>query len=133
MPLSLYHRYQLNVIISSWKHVLPYLLGNIRYEFNAPDITQNILAGEVPPYKMYELLTTRWGMGHNLAVTLIDHYGGHIYDIFQRLEFLNDKGEYFEAVSQAQTNSVQMCLAHDGDKKRMRELLTQIAVKGFAP
>lgn len=26
-----------------------------------------------------------------------------------------------------------MCLAHDGDEKRMRELLTQIAEKGFAP
>ena len=97
------------------------------------DLTEYIFVDEVPPDKLYELLTTRWGLGHNLAVTFIDHYGGHIYDIFQRLEFLNDKGEYFEAVSQAQTNSVQMCLAHDGDKKRMRELLTQIAVKGFAP
>ena len=41
---------------------------------------------------MYELLTTRWGMGHSLAVTPIDHYGGNIYDIFQQLQFLNGKG-----------------------------------------
>jgi hypothetical protein len=34
-----------------------------------------IFAGEVPPNKMYELLTTWWGVGHNLAVALIDLYG----------------------------------------------------------
>ena len=121
------------MILSSWKHALPYLLGNIRYEFNAPDITQHILAGEVPPDKMYELLTTRWGMGHNLAVTLIDHFGGNIYNIFRNLIELNEVGENYFAISLEDTNNVQRFVKSDGDKKHMRELLTQIADKGFDP
>ena len=121
------------MILSSCTHALPYLLGNIRYEFNAPDITQHIIPGEVPPDKMYELLTTRWGMGHNLAVTLIDQYGGNIYDISIQLQFWNDKGEYFFGRCQQQTDAVQRCLKFNGEKKRMRELLIQIAEKGFAP
>ena len=59
------------------------------------DLTGFIFAGEVPPYKMYELLTTRWGVGHNLAVALIDHYGGHIYSTLLKLEELNSIGDHF--------------------------------------
>ena len=121
------------MILTPTEHDFPHRLGDKRLGFNTADIAQYIFAGEVPPDKMYELLTTRWGMGHNLAVTLIDHYGGHIYDIYRRLEQLNEKGEDFVTVSQAQTDDVQKCLDFDGDKKRMRELLTQIAEKGFAP
>jgi hypothetical protein len=97
------------------------------------DLTRYIFAGEVPPDKMYELLTTKWGIGHNLAVTLIDHYGGHIYDILLRLEALNSMGEGFVPGSQLQADSVLECLEFNGDKPHMRELLTQIAEKGFAP
>ena len=97
------------------------------------DVNKFIFAGEVPPNKMYELLTTRWGVGHNLAVTLIDYYGGHIYDIFSKLKELNKKGDILLPGSQLQADSVLECLAFDGDKRHMRELLTQIAEKGFAP
>ena len=97
------------------------------------DLTRYIFAGEVPPDKMYELLTTKWGIGHNLAVTLTDHYVGHIYDILLRLEALNSMGEGFVPGSQLQADSVLECLKFDGDKPHMRELLTQIAEKGFAP
>ena len=45
---------------------------------------------------------------------------------------MNENEEDFSAMSQEQTNSVQMCLDSDGDKKRMRELLTRIAEKEFA-
>ena len=121
------------MILLSTEHAFPDRLKHARLEFVTADITDFIFAGEVPPSKMYELLTTRWGMGHNLAVTLIDHYGGHIYDIVSQLEYLNRQGEDFVTVSQAQTDDVQRCLDFDSDKKRMRELLTQIAKKGFAP
>jgi hypothetical protein len=44
---------------------------------------------------MYELLTTQWGVRPNLAVALIDLYGGHIYDITAHLNELNEhKGTY---------------------------------------
>ena len=97
------------------------------------DLTEFIFDGEVPPNKMYELLTTKWGVGRNLAAALIDHYGGHIYDTLLKLEELKSKGDRYYPGSQMQADSVQMRLDFDGDKKRMRELLTQIAEKGFAP
>jgi hypothetical protein len=97
------------------------------------DLTGFIFAGEVPPNKMYELLTTKWGVGRNLAATLIDYYGGHVYDILLKLEELNSMGERFIPGSQMQAINVQMCLDFNGDKPHMRELLTQIAVNGFAP
>jgi hypothetical protein len=97
------------------------------------DLTEFIFAVEVPPDKIFELLTTRWGVGRNLAATLIDCYGGHVYDIFLKLKELNSMGDSFVAGIQMHANNVQMCLDFDGDKLRMRELLTQIAVNGFAP
>jgi hypothetical protein len=82
---------------------------------------------------MYELLTTQWGVRHNLAVALIDLYGGHIYDISIHLNELNErKGTYIPG-SQRQFDDVLNCLKFGGDKKRMRELLAQIAENGFAP
>ena len=121
------------MILASTDHAFPYRLGDQRLQFNTLDITSFIFAGEVPPSKMYELLTTRWGMGRNLAVTLIDHYGGHISDIFCLLKELAKKKKSFKAISVDQIGSVQRCLKFNGDKKHMRELLTQIAEKGFAP
>jgi hypothetical protein len=97
------------------------------------DLTGFIFAGEVPPGKMYELLTTKWGVGRNLAATLIDYYGGHVYDILLKLEELNSMGDSFLPGSQMQADSVLECLKFDGDKAHMRELLTQIAENGFAP
>jgi hypothetical protein len=97
------------------------------------DLTGFIFAGEVPPGKMYELLTTKWGVGRNLAATLIDYYGGHVYDILLKLEELNSMGDSFLPGSQMQADSVLESLKFDGDKAHMRELLTQIAENGFAP
>ena len=123
----------MNVILASSDFSFYQSLQNPNLVFNIVDITKVIFDGEIPPDKIYELLTTRWGMGHSLAVTSIDHYGGHLYDIFRNLKELAKKGKDYTAISATQTNRVQMCLNFDGDKKRLRELLTQIAEKGFAP
>ena len=82
---------------------------------------------------MYELLTTWWGVGHNLAVALIDIYGGHIYDVLRKLLELNSKEDSFIPGSTMQANDVMRCLDFDGNRQHMRELLTQIAEKEFAP
>ena len=120
------------VLVSS-EHSFPYSLGDARLGFNVQDISSYIFAGEVPPNKMYELLTTRWGVGHNLATALIDYYGGHIYDMHLKLIELEFHKDEIVPEFQGQSTSVQMCLEFDGDKLRMRELLSQIAEKGFAP
>jgi hypothetical protein len=93
------------------------------------DITEFILTSEVPPDKMYELLTTKWGVGHNLAVALIDHYGGHIYDTLRNSEELNEIGDHFIPGSTLQAIDVMRCMDFDGNKRHMRELLTQIDEK----
>ena len=124
---------QLNVVMVSSEHAFPYRLGDPRLGFNVGDITRFIFAGEVPPNKMYELLTIRWGIQHNLAIALIDHYGGHIYDILLKLQELKLKKEDIIPNFSDQSSNVFECLQFDGDKPRMRELLSQIAEKGFAP
>jgi hypothetical protein len=121
------------VILTSSEHVFPYSLTDIKLGFNILNLTGFIFAGEVPPDKMYELLTKRWGAGHNVAITLIDHFGGHIYDIHEKLKELNIKRETFRPGKQSQADSIKLCLGFHGDKKRMRFLLTQIAEHGFAP
>ena len=97
------------------------------------DLTEFIFPGEVPPDKIFELLTTRWGLGRNLAATLIDYYGGHVYDMYLKLQELSDKGGNIVPGSEANANNVRKCLKYAVDKPRMGELLTQIAVNGFAP
>ena len=104
-----------------------------------------VYVGEVPPDKMYELLTTKWDVGDNLATALIDHYGGHIYDVILKLNELNSSfmyagtpykplgiSEKFCAELQWQADGVMECLQFNGDHAHMRELLTQIAENGFA-
>ena len=113
--------------------------------FKLAHLTNFVYAGEVPRDKMYELLTTKWDVGDNLATALIDHYGGHIFDMFLKLEELNFSfvyagspckpfgiSEKFCAGSQWQADGVMECLQFNGDKAHMRELLTQIAENGFA-
>lgn len=121
------------MILASSEHSFPYRLCHERLHFNTTDLTKLVFAGEIPPDKMYELLSTQWGVRHNLAVALIDLYGGHIYDISIHLNELNEhKGAYIPG-SQRQFDDVLNCLKFGGDKKRLRELLAQIAENGFAP
>jgi hypothetical protein len=105
-------------------------LGHDRLHFNTTDLTRLVFAGEIPPDKMYELLTTRWGVKHYLAVALINLYGGHISLNLNELNICKDT---YIPGSRGQVKDVLSCLDFGGDKKRMRELLTQIAENGFAP
>jgi hypothetical protein len=121
------------VILASSEYSFPCRLGHDRLHFNTTDLTRLVFAGEIPPDKMYELLTTRWGVKHYLAVALINLYGGHIYDISLHLNELNQHKDTYIPGSRGQIKDVLSCLKFNGDKKRMRELLAQIAENGFAP
>ena len=47
---------------------------------------------------MYELLTEKWKVEPNVAVFLINIYGGHIYDVnkaFKRLYLQKKKLDYY--------------------------------------
>ena len=121
------------MILTSSEHSFPYRLGNPRLGFNKDSFTRIIYAGEVSPHQMLELLTTKWGVGDNLAVALVDRYGGHIYNIYLKLIQLKRDREMFDSGSLQPNDDVQSCLDFNGDKKRMRLILTQLAENGFAP
>lgn len=106
----------MNTILTSTDHTFPDSLRNLGLN-PAVDIIEFIIAGEGTPDKAFELLTKQWGVGHNLAVALIDHYGDNIYNIEQKLDQLDYMGETFVAASQLQVNSVVRCLGSDVDKK----------------
>lgn len=36
--------------------------------------------GEVPPSSMFDLLTKEWKYGENLAIAMMEHLGGHVWD-----------------------------------------------------
>ena len=81
------------MILVSSEHVFPYRLRHPEQNFNLIHFNGYIYAGEVPPKDMYDLLTTKWGVDPNLAVALIDVYGGHIYNMKEALSrlYLNNK------------------------------------------
>lgn len=47
-------------------------------KFNLQNLERIDYFGEVPPSDMFELLTVKWGIRSNLALAIVDTYGGHI-------------------------------------------------------
>lgn len=135
---------QLNVVLVSSEHTLPFKLSNKRFGFNALDLGGRVVyAGEVPPGEMYRLLTRQWHVPRSLAIALISTYGGHINDTINALLALQNgvKGEKVGAVpirlNSQLSSAVLRCLIWRGscsaDQERMREVLKQLAETGFSP
>ena len=70
-------------------------------------------------------------------MTLIDHYGGNIWDVYQALLRLSTDRESFYAGDPFISSQVIRCLKwkgnQDGDHEKMVEALRQLAVAGFCP
>jgi hypothetical protein len=118
--------------------VFPYRLRHPEQEFNLANFNGYIYAGEVPPKDMYDLLTVKWGIDPNLAVALINVYGGHIYDMKEVLSRLHLEKETFRQLFDSNlSDDVRDCLEwkfeKDEDDMRMRDTLRQLAVTGFVP
>ncbi len=50
-------------------------------KFNSKDLSALLFFNEVSPLDCYALLVKTWGIGENLAIALINVYGGHLYNI----------------------------------------------------
>lgn len=128
---------QLNVILVSSEHAFPFKLMNPNLSFNINDFNAFIFAGEVSPKDMYQLLTSKWGVEDSLALALIDHYGGHVWDVYLALKRLLGDKQRFKALDSSLSDSVIQCLNwkgdREGDPERMRETLRLLAVTGFCP
>ena len=83
---------------------------------------------------MHQLLTSEWGVGGRLAMALIDHYGGNIWDVYQALVRLSANREDFDAVDPTVSSHVIKCLKwkgkQDGDHEKMVEALRQWTIGG---
>ena len=126
------------MILVSSEHSFPYRLLDPKLDFNLENFNGYIYAGEVPPKDMYELLTTKWGIESEVALALINIYGGHIYDMQNALSRLDLDKEKFRCFFDSNlSDNVLRCLKwkfeDDADKKRMRDTLRQLAETGFVP
>lgn len=124
------------VLVSS-EHAFPYRLLDPKVDFNLDNFNGYIYAGEVPPNDMFDLLTTKWGVEPNVALALINLYGGHVYDIkevLSRLHLHREKFDYFFGSNLS--GNVLKCLKWKIEKEdtaRMRNTLRQLAITGFVP
>jgi hypothetical protein len=126
------------VILVSSEHVFPYRLRHPEQNFNLANFNGYIYAGEVPPKDMYDLLTVKWGIEPNVAVALINIYGGHIYDMKEALSRLYlEKDSFYPFFDSNLGDDVIECLKWKGEKVednlRMRDTLRQLSVTGFVP
>ena len=126
------------MILVSSEYAFPYRLSQLYLEFNLKNFNKFIYAGEVPPKDMFELLTTKWGVESNMALALINIYGGHIYDMVDAISRLYSDKEGFNYLYDSHLSiGVQNCLdwkfKNNKDKMIMRDKLRQLAVCGFVP
>ena len=89
---------------------------------------------QVSPADTYELLTSEWGVGHHLAMALVERGGGHLYDIEHTLRWLA-RDKYADAPRCGYSAHVQRCLRSvEGDPAATAEMvrmLTELARTGF--
>jgi hypothetical protein len=99
-----------------------------------------MFAGEVPPNAMYSLLTDVWKVGPNLTMSLLNHFGGHIWDTYNAVSQLAIRKENFDpsGVWDASApmdilNALKSKDGNDEDRKRMKDTLILLAENGFVP
>lgn len=128
---------KVNVLLVSSEYAFPFLL----YEdlgFNLQNIEKLMFMGEVPPFKMFELLTTKWGMRDNLALALVDAFGGHIWNTRVAVKEIARGLTDFscEAAWGATIEAVEPCLqwAEENDRvEDMRKALEALVSDSFYP
>ncbi len=121
-------------MLASSEHSFPYKLEALG--FKTGEFSEFLFMGEVPPDKMYELLTEVWGMRENLAIAFMEFYGGHVYDCFKAINKLALQKEKFraETIYMGSHEGITRTLEKfEGTKheKKAKEYLTALATHGF--
>lgn len=114
-------------------HVFPYRLTDPKLGFNLEDINEYIFAGEVPPSEMFKLLSQEWKLTENLALSIIDLYGGHIWKVYQALIRLRKRKEDFVLFDGNLSANIANCFKSKIEKKDMIHTLRLLAETGFVP
>lgn len=122
------------VILTSAEYGFPLLLDSMGEGLFSANASEIIYATEIAPQYMYEALTTKWKMGHYLAMVFVACYGGHLWNCANALDALKTKKESFKArtvIGSSQFSNVDLCI--NSKIEGMKELLEEAATYGFAP
>ena len=120
---------QMNILLVSSDYSFPYVLEKLG--LNILDIQTRIYAGEASPARTYELLTTRWGVGPHLATALVEHCGGHLWDIEVTLRAFRRLGRFNVFINPELYACVDRCLdAVAGDDKCTARMITTLRTLG---
>jgi hypothetical protein len=127
-----------NVIFACSEYALPYLM-NKNMMFNLNNLDEINYFGEIPPNDMFELLTTKWDVKENLALALVDTYGGHIKNVTRAVTKLAlnplPEGSFMVNTAYgASIHDVVPCLrwaVNNQQEKKMHIALTALARDGY--
>ena len=97
-----------SVVLISSEHGYPFKLA--KAGLNLVDIKNIVIAPEVPPRDMFEMLTDHWGMGHRLARLFVATYGGSIDAVYTALGNLMNKGDQFYPLRTTSVPGIGICL-----------------------
>lgn len=73
------------------------------------------------------------GVKENLALTLVNHHGGHVCDTYLALSELKNMKEDVDTICPFLGNSVRECLNRTAEYPSMINLLSEPCLKGFVP
>ena len=93
---------------------------------------------------MYNLLTDVWKVGPELSISLMEHFGGHIWDTYNAISELNITKAKFRPTGVWDSTATMGILNaldfkdsdsdnNDEDRIKMKETLIQLAHDGFVP
>ena len=97
-----------SVVLISSEHGYPFKLA--KAGLNLVDIKNIVIAPEVPPRDMFEMLTDHWGMGHRLARLFVATYGGSIDAVYTALGNLMNKGDQFYPLRTTSVPGIGNCM-----------------------
>jgi hypothetical protein len=131
---------KITVILVSSDYGFPYLLSanddpvtgkNTGLGFNSYNFTHTVVAGEVPPAAMRELLMCKIGMREGLTDLMLATYGGHIHTINIALGQLKPTFRAELACPVSLSGNILSCI--DQGPRDMIPLLRGVAINGFHP
>ena len=88
---------------------------------------------------MYSLLTDVWKVGPNLSLSLLNHFGGHIWDAYNAVSKLNIRKEDFHPAGVWDASAPMDILdaletfEKTEHEQRVKDVLKSLAVHGFVP
>ena len=97
-----------SVVLISSEHGYPFKLANAG--LNLVDIKNIVIAPEVPPNDMLQMLENHWGMGHRLARLFVATYGGSIDAVYTALGDLMNKGDQFYPLGTTSVPGIGNCM-----------------------